>query len=134
MTDEAATITDATEADAETFEGSPEEEAPAGHYFAKVKGHRVLVKELSAGQSIVLGGMMRDMRGNSISSDMTLDTLGKMMALLKSLLPVKADQDYLEDGIIDESIKLEDFAFIFVSAPKPAASGPAKKPRRGSGR
>ena len=127
MTDAAAAVT----TDENIEEVEVEEVAPAGHYFADVKGHRLLVKEVSPAQSIVLGGLMRDMRDGA-ETKVIMDTFGKLMTLLRALLPRQADIDFLEYGSLNGTLELTDFAFIFVSARADATKGPvAKKPRRG---
>lgn len=131
MTDAAAAVTTDENLDEADAEVEAPAEAPAGHYFADVKGHQLLVKEVSPAQSIVLGGLMRDMRDGA-ETKAIMDTFGKLMTLLRALLPRQADIDYLEYGSLNGTLELPDFAFIFVSARTDATKGPvAKKPRRG---
>lgn len=104
--------------------------APDGHYWATIKDREMLIKETTAGQQMVLAAMIRDAKTGTL--EYNLASLGKMMTLLRTLIP--ADQhEWLEDGILADRIGIEDFAFVFAArTPAPApATGPPAKPRRG---
>ena len=111
---------------------SEEESAPEGHYWADIKERRVLVKNLTPAQAMALGGMMQRTRGPEGADYATnLGILGKLQLLLENLIVRPEDRDWLEMGIIADTIKIEDFRFVFVGRDLEAAKKPAKKPSRG---
>lgn len=107
-----------------------EPEAPEGHYWASIHDRSILVKNLSSGQSLALGGMLRRIRSDDYST--SLEVLGKLQLLLEALIVRPEDQAWLEEQMITDGIALEDFAFVFRGkADTVAQPEPAKKPRRG---
>lgn len=119
-------MTEAVSADA-----GNEESAPEGHYWAEIKGRRLLVKEVSTGQQLVLGGMIRDARNGDL--EYNLDTLGKMMKMMRSLIAPE-DQAWLEEGILVDEIKIQDFGFVFAPRGHAAPEKPKTPPRARRGR
>jgi hypothetical protein len=112
--------------------GGGEEAPPEGHYWADIKERRVLVKNLTPAQAMALGGMMQRTRGPQGDDYATnLDILGKLQLLLENLIVRREDRDWLEMGILTDTIKIEDFRFVFVGRDLGADARPAKKPRRG---
>lgn len=104
--------------------------APAGHYYAEIKGRRILIKDINEAQSMVLGGFLRQI-GSTVDFDLIMGIFGKLMLLLDNLIVDKADMAWLEERILVGEVSVEDFAAVFHShttEPKPVA---AKKPRRG---
>lgn len=121
-------MTDAIESEA------TEPKPPAGHYYATVKDRRIVVKDINPAQSMILGGMKRQLRNGLTDNDSGLDMLGKMMFLFDALIPGQEDRDWLEERMISGEIDVEDFAAIFSGDPvKAEAKGAASKlkPRRG---
>lgn len=119
-------MTDAVEAAETVTEVKP----PAGHYYATMKDRKILVKDINPAQSMVLGGYLRQIKGE-VDYDKITDIFGKLMQLVENLIVEKADLDWLESLILDGELDVPDFATIFHSHTgndKPVA---VKKPRRG---
>src|SRR5687767_9930152 len=118
MTDDAVTV------------AVDETPAPAGHYYVTVKERRILVKEINPAQQMVLGGFFRQMHtGTDVEG--ILSIFGKIMYLVEALIPQPEDIEWLEEGILNGTIDVPDFALLFL----PVTTGETKKkpirPRRG---
>ena len=107
-----------------------EPKAPAGHYYATMKERRILVKNINTAQSMLLGGMMRQI-DNPRNVEDYLVLFGKLMRMVESLLPVKEDLAWLEDGILAGDIDVSDFAVIFLPLSEEEAPPTKRAPRRG---
>lgn len=109
-----------------------EPQAPAGHYYAMMKDRRILVKNINTAQSMLLGGMFRQLNDNRTIGDY-LGLFGKLMRLVESLVAVPEDLVWLENGILAGELDVQDFAAIFL--PHGEEEAPAKKRpvRRGRG-
>lgn len=109
-----------------------EPKAPAGHYYATMKDRRILVKNINTAQSMLLGGMFRQLNDNRTVDDY-LGLFGKLMRLVESLVAVPEDLVWLENGILAGELDVQDFAAIFL--PHGEEEAPAKKRpvRRGRG-
>lgn len=107
-----------------------EPKAPAGHYYVTMKDRRILVKNINTAQSMLLGGMFRQL-DDPRSVEESLLLMGKLMRMIESLLPDAADLAWLENGILDGVLDVSDFAVVFlpqsVEEPKPKP----KRPTRG---
>lgn len=108
-----------------------EEVAPSGHYFAVMKERRILIKNINPAQSMVLGGYLRQIKGE-VDYDKITGIFGKLMQLVENLIVRPEDIEWLETQILNGIVDVEDFAGIFHSRTdsdtKPVA---VKKPRRG---
>lgn len=113
-----------------TAVAAEQEKAPAGHYYATMKERRILVKNINTAQSMLLGGMMRQIDNpRSVEDYMTL--FGKLMRMVESLLPDPADLEWLEDSILDGVLDVSDFAVIFLPVGEEAEPPKKRAPRRG---
>lgn len=107
-----------------------EPKAPAGHYYATMKERRMLVKNINTAQSMLLGGMLRQIDNpRNVADYMSL--FGKLMRMVESLLPNAEDMTWLESGILDGDIDVSDFAMIFLPAAEEEAKPKQRAPRRG---
>lgn len=107
-----------------------EPKAPAGHYYATMKDRRILVKNINTAQSMVLGGMLRQLNDPRSVEDY-MGMFGKLMRLVESLLPDAADLKWLESGILAGEVDVADFAVIFLPMAEDAAPAKKRTPRRG---
>lgn len=117
--------------EATTTDTSDEKKAaPDGYYRASIKDREMLIKETSPGQQMVLAGLIRDAKTGTL--EYNLASLGKIMTLLRALIPAE-EHEWLEEGILADTIGIEDFAFVFAARTAPPApkTGPPAKPRRG---
>lgn len=106
-------------------------EAAPGHHYVTFKDRRILVKSINTAQNMVLGGLLRNLDGPRTTEEY-LQILGKLMRLLESLLTVEADRKWLEDGILDGVLDIEDFAVVFLPvAEESNAPKKTRRPRRG---
>lgn len=106
------------------------EEAPEGHYYVTVKDRRILVKEINPAQQMVLGGFFRQMHsGTDIEG--VLGIFGKIMYLVESLIPRPDDIAWLENGIINGTIDVPDFALLFLPVTTAETKKKPVRPRRG---
>lgn len=103
--------------------------APDGHYWATMKGRRVLVADLTAGQALVLGGLIRQEKNSDLDSNFA--ALGKLMMLFDTLIVRAEDREWLETGILKGEVDVQDFSFVFLGVETPAPAAKPKKPRRG---
>lgn len=115
-------MTDAIETDTELV-------APPGHYYATMKGRNVLVKDINAAQSMVMGGMIRQSKNADFETN--FDILGKVMKLFENLVVNAEDRDWLEEGILNGEVQVEDFALIWIGKTRPDTQPASKKPKRG---
>lgn len=107
------------------------EKAPPGHHYVTFKDRRILVKSISTAQNMVLGGLLRQMDEERPAVEY-LVMLGKLMRLVESLLPDAEDKTWLENGILDGVLNVEDFAVIFLPvASENVAEKKTRRPRRG---
>jgi hypothetical protein len=106
--------------------------APAGHYYSTVKDRRILIKEINEGQSLMLGGYLRQING-PVDFESIMDIFGKLFLLLEHLIVEPEDMKWLEEQVLVGAVEVKDFAGIFHSRAKADSKGPAavKKPRRG---
>lgn len=105
--------------------------APAGHYYVTMKDRRILVKNINTAQSMLLGGLFRQI-GNPRGPEDSLLLLGKLMRMVESLLPDAADLAWLENGILDGVLDVADFAIMFLpQSPENEGKPQRKAPRRG---
>lgn len=107
-----------------------EPKAPAGHYYVTMKGRRILVKNINTAQTMLIGGMIRQV-GNPRSVDDYIAMFGKLMRLVESLIPEPDDIRWLEDGILDGSVDVDDFAMVFLPMTEEKAPKPKRAARRG---
>lgn len=117
--------------DVVSAEGSDVPEAPSGHYYASLLGRKILVKEINAAQSMMLGTIYRNLGRNGIEDG--LSALGRLGTLFEALIALPHDRDFLEEAILRGKVELADFAGIFKAAEKDMVEEPVapKKPRRG---
>lgn len=108
-----------------------EPKAAPGHHYVTFKERRILVKSINTAQNMVLGGLLRNL-DQPRTNEEYLQILGKLMRLVESLLPDEQDKKWLEDGILDGVLDIEDFAVIFLPVVE-ESSTPKKtrRPRRG---
>ena len=104
--------------------------APPGHYYATVKGRRILIKDINEAQSMVLGGFLRQIN-NPVDFEQIMGIFGKLMLLLDNLVVDRNDMAWLEERILVGEIAVADFAAVFHSHTVKTEPAPAKKPRRG---
>lgn len=109
-----------------------EPKAPAGHYYVTMKDRRILVKSINTAQSMILGGMFRQLQGDSGVDDY-LGMFGKLMRLVESLLPQAADMAWLEERILAGELDVGDFAMIFLPVAEEGAAKKRPQPKRGRG-
>jgi hypothetical protein len=105
---------------------------PEGHYFATIKGHELLIKEISPAQAMIVAALQGEV-GYAKGPQVTA-IYQKMARLLTNLIVREEDRDWLEGEILDDNVTIDDIAVIFVSRPPAAAApatGPKPKPRRG---
>jgi len=107
-----------------------EEAAPAGHYYAQMRGRRMLIKNINSAQSMVLSGYFRKADG-PVTWEILMGIYANVMLLLDSLIVDKADMAWIEQQIMSGQLVLEDLAGVF-SAHETVEVKPApKKPHRG---
>lgn len=108
-----------------------ETSAPEGHYYAELLGRRILVKEINAAQSMMLGTIYRNLGRGGIEDG--LATLGRLGTLFEALIALAPDRDFLEDAILRGEVELIDFAGIFKAAERDMTEPDPvpQKPRRG---
>lgn len=107
-----------------------EPKAPAGHYYATMKGRRILVKNINTAQTMLISGMIRQVN-NPRGVDEFVALFGKLMRLVESLIPEPDDLRWLEDGILEGVIDVEDFAMVFLPMTEEKPSKPKRAARRG---
>lgn len=104
-------------------------EAPTGYYYATIKGKDILVKNINEAQSMVLGGMLRDINQGP-SGQQIMAIFGKLMALLNALITLDEQREWLEDQILIGNIEIGDFATVFKAQGKTDTPAVKAKPRR----
>lgn len=107
-----------------------EPKAPAGHYYATMKDRRILVRNINTAQSMLLGGMFRQLNDPKSVEDY-MGMFGKLMRLVESLLPDAADLTWLENGILAGELDVPDFAMIFLPVAEETVPAKKRTPRRG---
>lgn len=103
---------------------------PEDCYWTKIAGRDILVRNINPGQSMILAKMARSVNGETDWAFM-IDALGKIGRLFDALIVNDEDRQWLEDGILEGRVQVDDFAQIWVGTITAAEKPTKMKPKRG---